>query len=171
MEDVLADGLTNKNNVQVNILLVQGGIVTVLILLFTFMSSVQAVYQILSQLTVILYLTMYILLFLSGMKLRRMYPDLPRPFRVPGGRAGIYVLEFCKARRIPTEQVSLTQQIEFELDPQGKRRVSKVGLTINLPPDFPERYQKAIVKAAELCSVKKAIMNPPEFVVDYQVTA
>ena len=83
---------TNKNNVQVNILLVQGGIVTVLILLFTFMSSVQAVYQILSQLTVILYLTMYILLFLSGMKLRRMYPDLPRPFRVPGGRAGIYVL-------------------------------------------------------------------------------
>lgn len=83
---------TNKRNVQVNILLVQGGIVTVLILLFTFMSSVQAVYQILSQLTVILYLTMYILLFLSGMKLRRIYPDIKRPFKVPGGKAGIYVL-------------------------------------------------------------------------------
>ena len=88
-----------------------------------------------------------------------------------GTCAGIYVLEFCKARQIPTENVSLTQNIEFELDQQGKRRVSKVGLTINLPPDFPERYQKAIVKAAELCSVKKAIMHPPEFVVDYQVSA
>ena len=86
-----------------------------------------------------------------------------------GTCAGIYVLEFCNARNIPTEKVSLTQHIEFELDPQGKRRVSKVSLTINLPPEFPERYQKAIVKAAELCSVKKAIMHPPEFVVEYQV--
>lgn len=87
-----------------------------------------------------------------------------------GTCAGIYVLEFCNARNIPTEKVSLAQQIEFEVDQQGKRRVSKVGLTINLPPEFPERYRKAIVKAAELCSVKKAIMNPPEFFVDYLVT-
>jgi ribosomal protein S12 methylthiotransferase accessory factor len=86
-----------------------------------------------------------------------------------GTCAGIYVLEFCNARKIPTDKVSLTQNVEFELDPQGKRRVSKVSMTINLPPEFPERYQKAIVKAAELCSVKKAIMHPPEFVVEYQV--
>lgn len=83
---------TNKNGVQVNILLVQGCIVTVLILLFTFMNSVQAVYQVLSQLTVILYLTMYILLFLSGMKLRKTEPDVERPFKVPGGKYGIYIL-------------------------------------------------------------------------------
>ena len=87
-----------------------------------------------------------------------------------GTCAGIYVLEFCNARKIPTEKVSLTQNIEFETDQQGKRRVSKVELTVNLPPEFPERYRKAIVKAAELCSVKKAIMHPPEFVVDFQVT-
>ncbi|WP_281185318.1 OsmC family protein [Trichlorobacter lovleyi] len=99
--------------------------------------------------------------------------EAPTPFAYflgsIGTCAGIYVLEFCKARQIPTDRVSLTQHTEFELDQQGKRRVSKVGLTINLPPEFPERYQKAIVKAAELCSVKKAIMHPPEFVVDYQV--
>lgn len=86
-----------------------------------------------------------------------------------GTCAGIYVLEFCKARNISTEKVSLSQDIEFTVDPQGKRRVSKVSLIINLPPEFPERYQKAIVKAAELCSVKKAIMNPPEFVVDSRI--
>ena len=99
----------------------------------------------------------------------------PEPFAcflgAIGTCAGIYVLEFCNARKIPTDKVSLTQNIEFEIDPHGKNRLAKVGLTINLPPEFPERYQKAIVKAAELCSVKKAIMNPPEFVIDYQVQA
>lgn len=88
-----------------------------------------------------------------------------------GTCAGIYVLEFCNARKIPTDKVSLTQNIEFELEPSGKRRLTKVALTINLPPEFPERYHKAIVKAAELCSVKKAIMNPPEFAINYQVQA
>ena len=86
-----------------------------------------------------------------------------------GTCAGIYVLEFCNARKIPADKVSLTQTVEFEPDLQGKQRLAKVGLTINLPPEFPERYRKAIVKAAELCSVKKAIMHQPEFIVDYQV--
>ena len=86
-----------------------------------------------------------------------------------GTCAGIYVLEFCNARKIPADKVSLTQNVEFELDQNGKNRLVKVGMTVNLPQDFPERYRKAIVKAAELCSVKKAIMNPPEFVIDYQV--
>jgi ribosomal protein S12 methylthiotransferase accessory factor len=86
-----------------------------------------------------------------------------------GTCAGIYVLEFCNARRIPTDKISLTQGVSFAEDDQGKRRLAKVALTVNLPPEFPERYRKAIVKAAELCSVKKAIMHPPEFVVDYQV--
>jgi putative redox protein len=80
------------------------------------------------------------------------------------------VLEFCNARQIPTDKVSLTQEVSnLHEDDQGKRSLAKVALTVNLPPEFPERYRKAIVKAAELCSVKKAIMHPPEFVVDYQV--
>jgi len=82
---------TNKNGVQTHILIIQGCIVTILILLFVFMPSVQSVYQILSQLTSILYLTMYILMFLSGMKLRRKYKKLNRPFLVPGGKVGIYI--------------------------------------------------------------------------------
>ena len=47
---------TNKLGVQKNILLVQGLAVTFLSLLFVVMPSVQSFYQILSQLTVILYL-------------------------------------------------------------------------------------------------------------------
>ncbi len=86
-----------------------------------------------------------------------------------GTCAGIYVLEFCNARRIPTDRVSLSQGVEFAEDANGKRRLAKVSLTVNLPPEFPERYQKAVVKAAELCSVKKALMNPPEFSIDFRV--
>lgn len=86
-----------------------------------------------------------------------------------GTCAGVYVLEFCNARKISTDNVSLSQTAEFREDEHGKRRLAEVRLTINLPPEFPERYQRAVVKAAELCSVKKAIMNPPEFVVQYLV--
>lgn len=86
-----------------------------------------------------------------------------------GTCAGIYVLEFCNARGIPTEGISLSQQVEFGMDQSGKRRLAKIGLTINLPPDFPEKYRNAVVKAAELCAVKKAIMDPPQFVVEARV--
>ncbi len=82
----------NKNGVQVNILIIQGLVVSLLILLFTFMPSVQSVYQVLSQLTAILYLVMYLLLFLSGMALRIKNPKQPRPFRVPGGEVGMFIL-------------------------------------------------------------------------------
>ena len=49
---------TNKNGVQVNILWMQAAIVTVLAVMFVVLTSVQAAYQILSQLTVTLYLIM-----------------------------------------------------------------------------------------------------------------
>ena len=54
---------TNANGVQKNILLIQGLAVTLLSLLFVVMPSVQSFYQILSQLTVLLYLIMYLLMF------------------------------------------------------------------------------------------------------------
>ena len=73
---------SNKNDVQINILLVQGAIVTVLSLLFVVMPSVQAFYEILSQLTVLLYLIMYMLMFASIIKLRYKMPNLERPFRI-----------------------------------------------------------------------------------------
>ena len=73
---------TNKQGVQRNILLVQGVIVTILGLLFVVMPSVQSFYQILSQLTVLLYLIMYMLMFASAITLRYKLPKLERPFRL-----------------------------------------------------------------------------------------
>ncbi|MBR7167796.1 MAG: amino acid permease [Bacteroidales bacterium] len=73
---------TNHNGVQKNILIVQGCIVTVLSLLFVVMPSVQTFYQILSQLTVLLYLIMYMLMFSAAIVLRYKMKDAKRPFRL-----------------------------------------------------------------------------------------
>ena len=73
---------TNKIGVQRNILLIQGAIVTLLGLLFVVMPSVQSFYQILSQLTVLLYLIMYLLMFAAGIYLRYNMKDVARPFRI-----------------------------------------------------------------------------------------
>lgn len=73
---------SNGNGVQRNILLVQGAIVTVLGLLFVVMPSVQSFYQILSQLTVVLYLIMYLIMFAAAIKLRYNMKDYERPYRI-----------------------------------------------------------------------------------------
>ena len=82
-----------------------------------------------------------------------------------GTCAGIYVLGFCQQRGIATEGMSLSQRMEFGVDESGKRRLTRVTLDIMLPPGFPEKYRNAVVKTAELCTVKKVISNPPEFVI------
>jgi putative redox protein len=83
-----------------------------------------------------------------------------------GTCAGIYVLSFCQQRHIETEGMSIAQQMEFETDETGRKKLSKLTLDIMLPPGFPEKYRNAIVKTAELCTVKKVISDPPEFVIN-----
>ena len=83
---------SNSNGVQRNILLVQGGIVTLLSLLFVVMPSVQSFYQILSQLTILLYLIMYMLMFAAAIALRYKMKDTPRPFRLGKGNGLMWIL-------------------------------------------------------------------------------
>jgi amino acid transporter len=82
----------NKLGVQRNILLVQGGIVTLLSLLFVVMPSVQSFYQILSQLTILLYLIMYMLMFAAAITLRYKMKSTPRPFRLGKGNGLMWLL-------------------------------------------------------------------------------
>ena len=89
---------SNKRGVQRNILLVQGIIVTLLSMLFVVMPSVQAFFQILSQLTVLLYLIMYMLMFAAGIVLRYKMKSTPRPFRLGKGNGLMWligVVGFC----------------------------------------------------------------------------
>ena len=83
---------TNKNGIASHILLLQGIIVTVLSVTFVILPSVQAAYQIMSQLTTILYLLMYLLMFAAGIYLRYSQPNRPRAYKVPGGNLGMWII-------------------------------------------------------------------------------
>jgi len=83
---------TNAHGVQTHILIVQGLIVTALAVMFVVLPSVQAAYQILSQLTVTLYLIMYLLMFAAAIWLRYSEPNTPRTYRVPGGNIGMWIV-------------------------------------------------------------------------------
>jgi len=79
-----------------------------------------------------------------------------------GTCAGIYVVYFCEARKIPTDGIELIQKLDYQQ--VGKaQKLAKISLEIRVPPSFPEKYHKALARAASSCAVKKTILDPPEF--------
>ena len=73
---------------------------------------------------------------------------------------GIYVLEFCTTRNLNTEGLSVHLLSTFNPE---KKRYTEITLDITLPAGFPEKYKSAIWRSANLCTVKKHILNPPAF--------
>ena len=72
--------------------------------------------------------------------------------------AGYYVLKFCEGRSIPTEGVSIRQSWERNED----KKLIRIAIEIRVPTGFPEKYRKALVRAANTCAVKKTILDPPQ---------
>jgi len=88
----------------------------------------------------------------------------PEPFDLflasIGTCAGVYVLYFCEERGIDTSGINMTLQFDRN---EKKHLVEAVRIHIDLPPDFPEKYKTAVVRTAELCTVKRNILDPPSF--------
>jgi len=82
----------NKQGTPVNLLIYQAIFVTLLSMIFLFMPSINSSYWILTALTAQLYMAMYVLMFFSALRLRHKYPHIKRPFKVPGGMLGIYIV-------------------------------------------------------------------------------
>lgn len=40
--------------------------------------------------------------------------------------------------------------------------MEKIVIRLDLPDDFPAKYKKAVVRAAEMCTVKRNIFKPPD---------
>lgn len=109
--------------------------------------------------------------FIHGHKIRTDQPidnggtnTAPAPFDLflasIGTCAGIYVKSFCDNRQIPTEGIKIVQTVEFDKE---KRVPSLIRLDIQLPAGFPDKYKAAVINAADLCLVKKTMINKPEF--------
>ena len=80
--------------------------------------------------------------------------------------AGYYVLAFCNKREIPTEKAAVV--MKTRRNPETKR-IEKISIEIKLPPEFPEKYKKAVIKAVDSCSVTAHILNPPVFEVEAKI--
>jgi len=49
--------------------------------------------------------------------------------------------------------------------------VETIGLEIQVPSEFPEKYLDSLIRSAELCAVKKHLEKPPRFDITTSVTA
>jgi ribosomal protein S12 methylthiotransferase accessory factor len=72
--------------------------------------------------------------------------------------SGYFVWKFCDQRGIPTDRIHMTQSVIR--DPET-HMVTRIGIDIEIPEDFPECYRTALIQATELCSVKQHLLNPP----------
>jgi ribosomal protein S12 methylthiotransferase accessory factor len=94
--------------------------------------------------------------------------EAPDPFSLflssIGTCTGIYVLRFCQERNIPTDSVKLVLKTQ-----ENKKTglVQNIKITIHADKNFPEKYKNAVLKVANLCTVKKHLENPPQITLDF----
>jgi putative redox protein len=74
--------------------------------------------------------------------------------------SGIYLLSFCQSRGIPTKDLGFIMTKDIDKD---KMMIKSLNMKISLPPDFPKKYEKAVINAINKCSVKRHLLEPPEF--------
>jgi len=82
----------NKHQSPVAVLLIQAVISTAFSLAFVLMPSVNSAYWVLSAVTTEVIIIMYFFMFASVIKLRYSQPDTVRAYRIPGGKAGVWVI-------------------------------------------------------------------------------
>lgn len=73
---------------------------------------------------------------------------------------GFYALRFCESKNIDMKGMKLVLNTEKNPD---TGLIGEMELKLTLPEGFPEKYEKAIVRSMNLCTVKKHMMDPPEF--------
>ncbi|OGT43395.1 MAG: transporter [Gammaproteobacteria bacterium RIFCSPHIGHO2_12_FULL_40_19] len=84
-------GKVSKNNTPVRILLLQGILFTIMCSAFILMPTVSSGFWVLTDVTAILALLVYVAMFPAAIVLRYKFPDKPRAFKIPGGKIGLWV--------------------------------------------------------------------------------
>ncbi len=82
----------NKHGVASRILLLQAVLVTFLCSGFLLFPSVNAIYWLFTDLSTELYIMMYVLMFIAAWRLKSKFSHLKRPFSIPGGKLGYYLV-------------------------------------------------------------------------------
>jgi len=80
----------NKHGVPTNLLLFQAIIMSVTSLVILELPNISAAFWILSAMSAQIYLVMYVLMFVSAIRLRYLKPHVPRAYKVPYGKKGMW---------------------------------------------------------------------------------
>ncbi|WP_206314332.1 amino acid permease [Streptomyces coryli] len=151
----------NARGVQSNILIIQACLVTLLCCIYFIVKDVSTAFFLISAMAVSLYLIIYMVMYAAAIRLRRTQPDLPRPFAIPGGRAGMgafagigfaaclfaFVLAF-----VPPSQLPIGSPAMYVL------MVAGGAIVFSAIPFIIERFKKPSWLPPE--DVKKASLGP-----------
>lgn len=145
----------NKNGVPVKILLTQAILVSFMCLAFLLMPSVNGSYWLLTALSTQLYMLMYIIMFISAIVLRYKFKDVARPFKIPGGKFGIWLTVLfgilgCTATLIvgffPPSSINVGGRLHYEI-------VFSFGILVMILPILAfyfYRHRKGLLPEPEL---------------------
>ncbi len=93
-EDILPSFFkqVNRAGVPKNLLIIQAIILSFVSTSILFLNNVNTAFLILTGIAVLLYSIMYMMMFFSVIKLRYTQPDTKRPYKIPGGKIGIWIV-------------------------------------------------------------------------------
>ncbi len=74
--------------------------------------------------------------------------------------SGLYVLVFSQNRDLPLDGASVVMRMHKN---DEKKMIEKIDIEIWLPPEFPEKYEKAVIRSVDGCAVKNHIIDAPAF--------
>lgn len=83
---------TNKAGVPRNLLYTQAGIFSLIAITILFFPDLDSAFMILTTIAVLLYSMMYCIMFSAAIFLRYKEPHVKRPYRIPGGNIGIWLV-------------------------------------------------------------------------------
>lgn len=82
----------NARGIPVGVMLLQGVIGSLFTIAYILIPSVNSAYWIMSAMTTEVLVIMYLLIFGAVIRLRYRFPERPRPYRIPGGNAGVWII-------------------------------------------------------------------------------
>ena len=119
---------TNAHGIPARLLIMQGGIVSVLAAVLLCAPTINMSFWIAVALSMIIYVIMYIMMMVSGIYLRYKEPDAPRSFRIPGKKnigmwitvilgllmlVLIFILGFIPPEELPKQNNTMFYSIIF----------------------------------------------------------
>lgn len=74
--------------------------------------------------------------------------------------AGVYAASYLSTAGFKAEGLSI--DVDWDMSAEGKKRIAKIDLTINVPNAELGERKRALLAAAEQCVIHNTLVEPPE---------